>query len=70
MQFKMAMDLQKNEFLVKMDSQCLTALMKVINGSSNEKAVASAVEIIDQLISVFQSDAISNLKKKDSRLNV
>ena len=47
LQFKMALDMQKNEYLVKMDSQCLTALMKVVSSSSNEKAVTSAIEIVD-----------------------
>lgn len=55
MQFKMAMDLQKNEFFVKSDSQCLTALMKVINNNSSDgvnkdKNIQSAIDIINGLI--------------------
>ena len=44
--------------------------MKVVSGSGNEKTVSSAIDIVDQLISVFESEAIANIKKKDSRLNI
>jgi tetratricopeptide (TPR) repeat protein len=50
LQFKQALDMQKTEFLVKLDSQCLTALMKVISNGGNEKTVQAAIDIIDQLI--------------------
>jgi tetratricopeptide (TPR) repeat protein len=58
-----------------MDSQCLTALLKVVNSGASSaenkvKNIDSAIEIINSLIETFQGDKIAELKKKDSRLNI
>ncbi len=54
MQFKIALDIINEDYLVKIDSQCLSALLKVIRVSNKnikredkDKAIAESIEIVN-----------------------
>lgn len=63
MQFKVALELGKQETLVKLDSQCISALLKIINNSSTNTGmgVSEGLEILNNLIEYYKGDSIKRL---------